>query len=152
MMHSSVVTEPPHFRGGSSWNKSIVQLRKTRNWGDSSLALWSKSNGWATAGDRGIGIEQSGNTSSNFPAKDHEPIINFYREIESRVAHLPGVVAEGLVSALPLTGEVGWGQINVEGGTRQGRCVELGFATRHRASAGWTCYCCVFFWNWASAS
>ncbi len=47
--------------------------------------------------------------------KDRKPIINFYREIESRVAHLPGVVAEGSVSALPLTGEVGWGQINVEG-------------------------------------
>jgi predicted permease len=47
--------------------------------------------------------------------KNDKPIINFYREIESRVAHLPGVVAEGVVSALPLTGEVGWGQINVEG-------------------------------------
>src|SRR5580700_5022602 len=66
MMHSSVAMEPPHFRGGSSWNKPIVQLRKTCNWGDSSLTLWSKSNGWATAGDHGIGIEQSGNTSSNF--------------------------------------------------------------------------------------
>ena len=42
-------------------------------------------------------------------------VINFYKEFESRVAHLPGVVAEGVVSALPLTGEVGWGQINVEG-------------------------------------
>ena len=41
--------------------------------------------------------------------------INFYKEFESRVAHLPGVVAEGVISALPLTGEVGWGQINVEG-------------------------------------
>ena len=47
--------------------------------------------------------------------KDDKPIINFYKEIESRVAHLPGVVAEGVVSGLPLTGEVGWGQINVEG-------------------------------------
>src|SRR5205809_2471849 len=47
--------------------------------------------------------------------KNDKPIINFYKEIESRVAHLPGVVAEGVVSALPLTGEVGWGQINVEG-------------------------------------
>ncbi len=47
--------------------------------------------------------------------KDEKPIINFYKEIESRVAHLPGVVAEGVVSGLPLTGEVGWGQINVEG-------------------------------------
>src|SRR5260221_11269569 len=69
MMHSSVAMEPPHFRGGSSWNKSIVQLRKTCNWGDSSLMLWSKSNGWATAGDRGIGIEQSGYTLSNFPTR-----------------------------------------------------------------------------------
>jgi predicted permease len=49
--------------------------------------------------------------------KNDKPIINFYREIESRVAHLPGVVAEGVVSALPLTGEVGWGGINVEGYT-----------------------------------
>jgi len=49
--------------------------------------------------------------------KDQKPLINFYNEIESRVAHLPGVVAEGLVSALPLTGEVGWGNINVEGYT-----------------------------------
>jgi predicted permease len=49
--------------------------------------------------------------------KNDKPIINFYKEIESRVAHLPGVVAEGVVSTLPLTGEVGWGGINVEGYT-----------------------------------
>jgi predicted permease len=42
------------------------------------------------------------------------PVINFYREIENRIAHLPGVVAEGVVSGLPLTGSVGWGGINVE--------------------------------------
>jgi predicted permease len=47
--------------------------------------------------------------------KDDKPIVNFYKEIESHVARLPGVVSEGVVSALPLTGEVGWGQINVEG-------------------------------------
>ena len=35
--------------------------------------------------------------------------------VETRVAHLPGVVAEGAVSALPLTGEVSWGPIGVEG-------------------------------------
>jgi len=39
----------------------------------------------------------------------------FYRDVEARMAHLPGVVAEGAVSALPLTGTVGWGGINVEG-------------------------------------
>jgi len=49
--------------------------------------------------------------------KDAKPIINFYKEIESRVAHLPGVLAEGVVSALPLTGEAGWGSIGVEGYT-----------------------------------
>ncbi|HKW61815.1 MAG TPA: ABC transporter permease [Candidatus Acidoferrum sp.] len=48
---------------------------------------------------------------------DAKARINFYREVESRVAHLPGVVAEGLVSVLPLSGEVGWGGINVEGYT-----------------------------------
>lgn len=47
--------------------------------------------------------------------RNDKPIVNFYKEIESRVDHLPGVVSEGVVSALPLTGEVGWGQINVEG-------------------------------------
>jgi predicted permease len=49
--------------------------------------------------------------------KNDKPIINFYNEVENRVAHLPGVVGEGLVSALPLTGEVGWGGISVEGYT-----------------------------------
>src|ERR1700719_2975869 len=47
--------------------------------------------------------------------RDDKAVINFYKEFESRVAHLPGVVAEGVVSTLPLTGEVGWGQIKVEG-------------------------------------
>ena len=46
--------------------------------------------------------------------RDDKAVINFYKEFESRVAHLPGVVAEGVVSTLPLTGEVGWGQIKVE--------------------------------------
>lgn len=44
-------------------------------------------------------------------------LAGFYREIESRIARLPGVVAEGAVSVLPLTGSVGWGGINVEGYT-----------------------------------
>jgi predicted permease len=49
--------------------------------------------------------------------REDRPVINFYREIESRIAHLPEVVAEGVVSGLPLTGSVGWGGINVEGYT-----------------------------------
>src|SRR6202166_1684728 len=49
--------------------------------------------------------------------KDDKALANFYREIESRIAHLPGVRAEGVVSVLPLTGSVGWGGISVEGYT-----------------------------------
>jgi predicted permease len=37
-----------------------------------------------------------------------------YHEIGERIRKLPGVIGEGLVSALPLTGGVGWGQINVQ--------------------------------------
>jgi predicted permease len=47
--------------------------------------------------------------------RDDKAMAGFFREIESRVAHLPGVIAEGMVSVLPLTGSVGWGSINVEG-------------------------------------
>jgi len=46
---------------------------------------------------------------------DDKVLAGFYREVETRIAHLPGVVDEGLVSALPLTGMVGWGGIRVEG-------------------------------------
>jgi predicted permease len=49
--------------------------------------------------------------------REDKAVVNLYREIEERVAHLPGVVAEGVVSALPLTGGVGWGIIGVEGYT-----------------------------------
>jgi predicted permease len=47
--------------------------------------------------------------------QDEKVLAGFYREVETRVAHLPGVAAEGTVSALPLTGTVGWGGIHVEG-------------------------------------
>jgi predicted permease len=46
---------------------------------------------------------------------DEKLLAGFYRDVETRIAHLPGVAAEGTVSALPLTGTVGWGGINVEG-------------------------------------
>jgi predicted permease len=39
----------------------------------------------------------------------------FFLEVLARVTNLPGVKSAGLTSALPLTGTVGWGQINVEG-------------------------------------
>jgi predicted permease len=49
--------------------------------------------------------------------REERPLANAYREIENRIARLPGVAAEGMVTALPLTGSVGWGTINVEGYT-----------------------------------
>jgi len=49
--------------------------------------------------------------------RDDKVLAAFYRDVESRMARLPGVVAEGAVSALPLTGTVGWGGIHVEGYT-----------------------------------
>ena len=41
--------------------------------------------------------------------------IQFYQEVGRRVMGLPGVKSEGLVNVLPMTGMVGWGEINVEG-------------------------------------
>jgi predicted permease len=48
---------------------------------------------------------------------DDKVLSAFYRDVEARIAHLPGVISEGAVSALPLTGTVGWGGIHVEGYT-----------------------------------
>jgi predicted permease len=47
--------------------------------------------------------------------RDQKILSGFYHEVENRIARLPGVAAEGTVSALPLTGSVGWGGIHVEG-------------------------------------
>jgi predicted permease len=46
--------------------------------------------------------------------REDKAVAQFYREIGDRVRHLPGVISEGVVSALPLTGAVGWGQIHVQ--------------------------------------
>ena len=47
--------------------------------------------------------------------RDDKAVAQFFRDIGDRIAHLPGVTAQGQVSVLPLTGEVGWGGIHVEG-------------------------------------
>ena len=47
--------------------------------------------------------------------REDKPTAALFRQIEDRTAHLPGVDAQGEISALPLTGSVGWGHINVEG-------------------------------------
>jgi predicted permease len=46
--------------------------------------------------------------------RQQKAAVQFYNEIGERIAHLPGVIAEGAISGLPLTGTVGWGSINVE--------------------------------------
>ena len=48
--------------------------------------------------------------------QDHNAVAQFYREIGERIGHLPGVVSQGRISELPLTGERGWGPLDgVEG-------------------------------------
>ncbi|HUE43817.1 MAG TPA: ABC transporter permease [Candidatus Sulfotelmatobacter sp.] len=49
--------------------------------------------------------------------KDEKLLAAVFRDIEARTSALPGVVAQGQVGVLPLTGSVGWGSINVEGFT-----------------------------------
>jgi predicted permease len=49
--------------------------------------------------------------------RQDKALASLWREIETRISHLPGVVAEGAVSVLPLTGSIGWGGIHVEGYT-----------------------------------
>src|SRR5215813_5726333 len=41
--------------------------------------------------------------------------VNFYQQLWERIRRLPGVEAAGGVSALPLTGGIGWGSITIEG-------------------------------------
>ena len=47
--------------------------------------------------------------------RQEKAVAQFYTDVAARVKHLPGVIGEGVVSTLPLTSSVGWGQINVEG-------------------------------------
>lgn len=47
--------------------------------------------------------------------RQDEAAARFSQEIGDRVARLPGVKSQASISALPLTGSIGWGEINVEG-------------------------------------
>ena len=49
--------------------------------------------------------------------RDNSAASRFYQEIGNRIMRLPGVTDQGAVSALPMTGTVGWGGVNVEGYT-----------------------------------
>src|ERR1700722_1165795 len=50
--------------------------------------------------------------------QDRKQRAPFFRELERRISALPGVVAQGQIEPLPMTGGVGWGSINVEGFTQ----------------------------------
>jgi len=47
--------------------------------------------------------------------EDHNAVAQFYQTIGERIGHLPGVISQGRISELPLTGERGWGPAGVEG-------------------------------------
>jgi predicted permease len=49
--------------------------------------------------------------------QNRDTAIEFYRQLEDRIAAVPGVKVRGAVSTLPFTSSVGWGGINVEGFT-----------------------------------
>ena len=51
----------------------------------------------------------------NGPSYKEDRVRQFYQNIAGRISQLPGVKTEGTVSPLPLTGQVGWGAIAVEG-------------------------------------
>ena len=56
-------------------------------------------------------------TATGAKYRKDDAVTQFYNQIGERIMHLPGVVAQGAVSTLPLTGAVGWGGIKVEGFT-----------------------------------
>ena len=45
--------------------------------------------------------------------REKKAVIQFYKEISDRIRPCRELAVEGVVSALPLTGTVGWGRINV---------------------------------------
>jgi predicted permease len=47
--------------------------------------------------------------------RQDQPVIEFFKAVNDRITHLPGVTGVGEVSVLPLTGDVSWGGIQVEG-------------------------------------
>ncbi len=76
------------------------------------VRLQSVPPGFAT--DRVLSMQVAADTAKY---RDTKTVVQFYNQVHDRVAHLPGVIAAGSTSVLPLTGAVGWGQINVEGFT-----------------------------------
>jgi putative ABC transport system permease protein len=58
-------------------------------------------------------------TATGPKLREGPQVVQLFQEIENRVRRLPGIEGEGIVSVLPLTGTVGWGQINAEGYTPQ---------------------------------
>ena len=49
--------------------------------------------------------------------QNRDEAVQYYQQLAQRIAALPGVKAQGAVTALPFTSSVGWGSIPVEGYT-----------------------------------
>src|SRR5262245_1874073 len=54
-------------------------------------------------------------TTTGTTYEDKERRLIFYQQLWERIRRLPGVEAAGGVSAMPLTGGIGWGGITIEG-------------------------------------
>jgi predicted permease len=61
-----------------------------------------------------VSMRVSGTTR---PLRNRDEVIAYYRPLNDLLSAVPGVQDRGVVSALPFTSSVGWGQINVEGWT-----------------------------------
>jgi len=73
--------------------------------------------GFATDHILSMQVAVNGPQSSEEIPVYRKRLARFHHEIGDRIGQLPGVKADGLVSALPLTGSIGWGGVNVEGYT-----------------------------------
>jgi predicted permease len=76
----------------------------------------------------GIISMQVGVTGAKY--KDAGRLVQFYDDLVTSLRAVPGVASAGAVSVLPLTAEVGWGGINVEGfQTRPGQELQADLRT-----------------------
>jgi predicted permease len=57
--------------------------------------------------------------AGNHRFQSREEAMPYYRELQRKVAAVPGVISEGSVTSLPFTSSVGWGSVDIEGFTPQ---------------------------------
>src|SRR5215470_8198799 len=74
------------------------------------IRLQSVSPGFGTQNILSLRISLAGSKYSQAPSRR-----NFYRELEDRISRLPGVESVGAISELPLSGDLAWTPVWVEG-------------------------------------